>query len=136
MKCAKYVYRTGLFVHLNDASLFISQGYSVCFVCPAEPIGQVLLTLEPEQGEFFEGDDLTLHCDVQVGGGIWYMWLLDGVELEETSNPLHIRGLTQEDAGSYSCVAISKMEQQATKMSNNVTVMVRGHVSLPGCSDS
>ncbi|XP_023672740.2 platelet endothelial cell adhesion molecule [Paramormyrops kingsleyae] len=94
-----------------------------------EPIQEVLLTLT--LGEFFEGDDLTLHCKVHGGGGISYMWLLDGVELEVTSNPLHIRGLTQRDAGSYACVAISKMEQEVTKKSNNVTVTVREMLSTP-----
>ncbi|XP_061074617.1 Fc receptor-like protein 5 [Conger conger] len=87
----------------------------------------VVLTLQTSWTNFFNGESVTLHCDIQGGSPVWvYKWYRGEKELpvDMTKDTYEIRSADESDSGTYTCKGQHKKRVLYTGSSNTIKVKV------------
>ncbi|XP_061074620.1 putative high affinity immunoglobulin gamma Fc receptor IC [Conger conger] len=95
----------------------------------------MVLTLQTSWTNFFNGESVTLHCDIQGDSPLWvYKWYRGEKELpvDTTKATYEILSADQSDSGTYTCKGQHKERVLYTGSSNTIKVKVsaRPHAVL------
>ncbi|XP_015211456.2 Fc receptor-like protein 5 isoform X2 [Lepisosteus oculatus] len=96
----------------------------------------------PDWAELFEGDTLTLRCEVLKGNHLSYEWYFNTSKVSSSAahrlvnNMMVIDRVSVQQAGIYSCIAKNQVSNssQFTSASTNLKVIVKVLVSKPEIS--
>ncbi|XP_065115304.1 cell adhesion molecule CEACAM1 [Paramisgurnus dabryanus] len=99
------------------------------------PVEGASITSHPSTDDLWEGQSLTLYCNITKGTHVSYDWLVNGKSVH-TGSSLTIQSLSVQQTGDYQCVASNKLNNKKIyKSSSNVTfVWVKEYMSKPEIS--
>ncbi|KAF7703256.1 hypothetical protein HF521_022263 [Silurus meridionalis] len=102
------------------------------------PIAGVEIISNQSLEDLWEGESLTLQCDISKGTFVFYTWIRDNLTIQnETSDKqLHIPILTKENSGEYFCLAENIFNDTVyfSNMSAGRNVHVKENLSSPEIS--
>lgn len=77
--------------------------------CVSEKIVGAHIKSDGRTDDLWEGDSVTLHCEVTSGTYVSYEWFLNNAPVQLSDNTsqksLTIQNLSDRDSGEYACVA-------------------------------
>ncbi|MCJ8737481.1 hypothetical protein PDJAM_G00024470 [Pangasius djambal] len=102
------------------------------------PVEGVHIISNPTSGDLWEGDSLTLQCNITKGTSVLYDWLLNGVHLlnDSSNNQITIPRLSSQNSGVYVCLAKNSLNEthDYTSKSERRSVHVKEYLSTPEIS--
>ncbi|KAM9461121.1 titin [Clarias gariepinus] len=88
--------------------------------------------------DFWEGDSLTLECNITEGTYVTYAWFLNNILLhsDSSNNQLTIPTLSSRDSGQYVCVAKNYFNETTyfTSKSEGMNIRIKEHLLQPKIS--
>ncbi|XP_063032435.1 Fc receptor-like protein 4, partial [Melospiza melodia melodia] len=108
----------------NDSGQYwcrVSDGNSVAESDPLNvtilvPVANATITLSPLSHQVSAGDNVTLHCSVQVGSApVTFTWLHNGQEVAR-GPLLELRDIDVGHSGTYQCVATNQLGQDGHRV--------------------
>ncbi|XP_061075965.1 Fc receptor-like protein 5 [Conger conger] len=108
--------------------------YSASLKLDITAVPPMVLTLQTGWTNIFNGEGVTLHCDIQDRSPVWmYRWYRDGQELpvDTTKDAYEILSADQSDSGMYACKGQHKERVLYTGSSNMIELRVSGNAPKP-----
>ncbi|KAB5558930.1 hypothetical protein PHYPO_G00022880 [Pangasianodon hypophthalmus] len=97
------------------------------------PVEGAHIISSPTVGDLWEGDSLTLQCNITKGNYVLYDWLLNGVQLlnDSSNNQFTIPRLSSQNSGIYACLAKNNLNEthEYTDESEGRNVHVKEYLS-------
>ncbi|XP_064180906.1 Fc receptor-like protein 5 isoform X1 [Anguilla rostrata] len=105
------------------------------------PVSGADLVSDPDPPVVWEGERLSLHCQVKMGSHLSYRWYFNRTELYPPSTPpgeptLVITPVSQQHAGWYYCIVGNNMTNSRFSSSSDLEVRVKVFLSEPQISFS
>nr|XP_055040092.1 synaptogyrin-2b isoform X2 [Misgurnus anguillicaudatus] len=99
------------------------------------PVDGASITSHPSTDDLWEGQSLTLYCNITKGTHVSYDWLVNGKSVH-TGSSLTIQSLSVQHTGDYQCVASNQVnDTMVFNSSSDVTsVWVKEYISKPEIS--
>nr|XP_055040104.1 carcinoembryonic antigen-related cell adhesion molecule 2-like [Misgurnus anguillicaudatus] len=99
------------------------------------PVEGASITLHPSTDDLWEGQSLTLYCNITKGTHVSYDWLVNGKSVH-TGSSLTIQSLSVQHTGDYQCVASNQVnDTMVFNSSSDVkSVQVKEYMSKPEIS--
>ncbi|XP_061076068.1 basement membrane-specific heparan sulfate proteoglycan core protein-like [Conger conger] len=94
----------------------------------------VVLTLQTNWTNFFNGERVTLHCDIQGRSPVWvYKWYRGEKELpvDMTKDTYEILSADESESGTYTCKGLHEERELYTGSSNTIALKVSGNKPKP-----
>lgn len=95
------------------------------------PVVGAKIISSPSSEDLWEGDSLTLQCNITEGTYVLYDWLLNDVPLHNDSlnNQLYIPSFFSQDSGRYACLAKNYFNETEyyTSKAEGMDVHVKGN---------
>ncbi|XP_060741190.1 uncharacterized protein si:dkey-93h22.7 isoform X1 [Tachysurus vachellii] len=100
------------------------------------PVNGTHISSPSSTEDFWEGDSLTLQCNITSGTYVSYKWFLNDRLIHNDSNVLHMSNLSNKHNGKYVCVAKSYLNETFYYHSTSEAwnVYVKEHLTKPEIS--